>query len=106
MKFCNKPYFCRYYNPLRQNQQLIKAWSENWPWYKQGCFGNWDDRCDTVVGPCSCGAWHVDGEFELINETLYRYGKEVCSMNQLLESKDMLKCATCKHGKELRCTSG
>lgn len=55
------------------------AWPEDWPWYKQMCFGSWDDRCDMLVGPCACGAWHQEGEFEWDEkrQVLYRYGEVV-----------------------------
>jgi len=44
-----------------------------------------------MCGP-SCWCWPAQGT--------------ICLYLALLKSKDMMKCATCKHGKELRCTSG
>lgn len=32
------------------------------------------EPCDSLVGPCSCGAWHQPGEFKLVGDILYRYG--------------------------------
>ena len=57
--------------------KLITEWPKDWPWYKQACFGGWDKRCDVIKGPCACGAWHDEGEFEFDGETLYRYGEPV-----------------------------
>lgn len=53
----------------------LKSWPDDWPQYKQVCYGSWNDRCDMLVGPCACGAWHKDGEFELIGGVVYRYGE-------------------------------
>jgi hypothetical protein len=55
----------------------IIGWPDEWPIYKQGCFGSWDDCCDMLVGPCKCGAWHQPGEFELCYGLLFRYGQQV-----------------------------
>lgn len=55
----------------------LKAWPDDWPWYKQACFSSWDDRCDTLVGPCRCGAGHSEGEFEYRDGKLYRNGRTV-----------------------------
>ena len=52
-------------------------WPRDWPWYKQACYGSWESRCDMLVGPCRCGAWHEPGEFEYRAGVLYRYGKAV-----------------------------
>lgn len=55
----------------------FKCWPSDWPQYKQACFLSWDKACDMLIGPCSCGASHQDGEFEYKNNILYRYGKPV-----------------------------
>ena len=36
----------------------LVPWPKDWPPY-----GN--EPCDMLVGPCSCGAWHIKGEFIL-----------------------------------------
>ena len=55
----------------------IKEWPDDWPLYKQKCFGSYDKCCDMLVGPCCCGAWHQENEFELKIDGLYRDGKLV-----------------------------
>ena len=69
---------------LRVTQNMT-PWPENWPLYKQPCFGSWDDACDMLVGPCRCGASHQEGEFEYRDGWLYRYGKKV---DALYDSED------------------
>ena len=54
----------------------FKAWPTEWPMYKQECFGSWEKRCDMLVGPCSCGAWHHEGEFEYKDGYIYRKGEQ------------------------------
>jgi len=56
---------------------MIVPWPESWPVYKQGCFGSWSDCCDTLVGPCRCGASHAKGEFTFRSGVLRRYGERV-----------------------------
>lgn len=34
-------------------------WPTEWPKHY-----NSNVPCDMLVGPCACGAWHVEGEFE------------------------------------------
>lgn len=63
-----------------KDQSGLQSWPESWPWYKQTCFRNWDSRCDMLVGPCRCGAWHQPGEFRWESPTLYRYDKPVQSL--------------------------
>lgn len=58
----------------------IISWPKEYPLYKQPCFFSWEDACDTLVGPCCCGAWHQKNEFELKDGVLYRYGEEVGSL--------------------------
>lgn len=55
----------------------IVCWPDDWPQYKQICYGSWDSCCDALVGPCRCGAWHQEGEFELKDGKLYRRGEDV-----------------------------
>lgn len=55
----------------------IQVWPKDWPQYKQACFSSFDSRCDLLVGPCACGAWHMPGEFEYTNEVLIRYGENL-----------------------------
>ena len=55
------------------------GWPEDWPRYKQACFGSWDSACDMLIGPCACGAGHAPGEFHLEGNQLFRYGKPVPS---------------------------
>lgn len=50
------------------------GWPDNWPWFKQACYVSFTDRCDMLVGPCSCGASHFTDEFKYLDGTLYRYG--------------------------------
>ncbi len=50
----------------------MKTWPVDWPRYKQS-----SEICDAIEGPCSCGAAHQLGEFELRDGTLYRYGTSV-----------------------------
>ncbi len=61
----------------------LKPWPSDWPLYKQECFFSYDDACDSLVGPCSCGAWHEEGEFEFKDNVLLRYGQPVrCGVAQ------------------------
>lgn len=55
----------------------VRPWPTDWPTYKQACFGSWDKCCDMLVGPCSCGASHLPGEFELLMGILFRNGERV-----------------------------
>lgn len=55
----------------------FKGWPEDWPKFKQPCFGSWESACDMLVGPCACGASHDPGEFEFKHGVLYRYGSVV-----------------------------
>ena len=51
------------------------VWPESWPKYYNG-----GQLCDMLVGTCSCGAWHQDGEFSLsFCDVLYRYDKPVAT---------------------------
>lgn len=52
-------------------------WPRHWPLYKQVCFGSWEKACTALVGPCNCGAWHDEGEFEFKDGVMLRYGKQV-----------------------------
>lgn len=65
-----------------------KDWPIDWPWYKQGCFVSFDQRCDALVGPCSCAASHKENEFELRDGLLYRYGERVVDHNVNYEHGD------------------
>jgi len=47
-------------------------WPKDWPKYRNG-----DEFCDTLVGHCSCGAYHTRGEFACIGGTLYHHNKIV-----------------------------
>lgn len=38
---------------------VSQGWPKDWPRYYNGCA----EPCDTIVGPCCCGAWHQEGEF-------------------------------------------
>jgi len=53
---------------------MSKPWPVDWPRYKQS-----SELCDMLEGPCSCGAQHQPGEFELVEGALYRYGGPVSS---------------------------
>ena len=55
----------------------LREWPNDWPRYKQVCFANWTDACDMLVGPCSCGAWHREGEFLFEHGVLRKNGKPV-----------------------------
>lgn len=59
-----------------------KEWPENYPDYIQECYSSRSSRCTMLVGPCNCGAWHLEGEFELKKEGLYRYGVLVVKNEQ------------------------
>lgn len=54
-----------------------ERWPADWPRYRQPCFGSNDSRCDMLIGPCSCGAWHARGEFVFKDGVLFRDGKQV-----------------------------
>ena len=53
------------------------SWPDDWPQYKQTCFASWEKRCDMLVGPCFCGAWHQPGEVAWRDGHLYRCGELV-----------------------------
>ena len=55
------------YEPGPPNQ----PWPDDWPAYYHTHAG---EPCDMLVGPCSCGAWHNVGEFEMREDGLYRFG--------------------------------
>ncbi len=65
----------------------LKAWPEDWPLYKQANFASFEDACDVLVGPCSCGAWHKEGEFEFKDGILFRYDKQVRSQKEINEGR-------------------
>lgn len=48
-------------------------WPNNVPEYHNANI----DACDMWVGPCACGAWHQEGEFEFKDGNLYRCGEKV-----------------------------
>jgi hypothetical protein len=72
---------------LKQGQKILRSsktvvpWPAEWPWFKQTFYADFRNRCDVLVGQCSCGAWHTEGEFELRDGYLYRYGNLVPSEN-------------------------
>lgn len=66
-----------YSTPVVDHKSGMAEWPEDWPWYKQSCFLSFDKKCDMVIGFCSCGAAHFEGEFQIIDGKLYRYGKPV-----------------------------
>ncbi len=41
-------------------QSATQPWPQHWPPYHHR-----NEPCDMKVGPCWCGAWHVEGEFKL-----------------------------------------
>lgn len=51
------------------------GWPKGWPRYYNAC----QDPCDTIDGPCVCGAWHHPGEFEFFYGKLRRHGEIVAS---------------------------
>ena len=58
----------------------LVAWPKDLPRYVQDCFcGDMDAACDMLIGPCSCGAWHDEGEFRFDASTgeLLRNGRVV-----------------------------
>lgn len=55
----------------------FQPWPQNWPRYRQACYWGDDDCCDMLVGPCSCGSWHMPGEFSWDGAVMIRYGKIV-----------------------------
>lgn len=50
----------------------MKPWPKDWPVYRVG-----NQTCDMLVGPCCCGATHLEGEFKVINGALYRNARMV-----------------------------
>jgi hypothetical protein len=49
---------------------------------------NWTDRhynggqpCDTLIGPCSCGAWHMESE-DWIQAMLFKHNAEIIDGDQ------------------------
>lgn len=39
------------------------------------------ERCDALVGPCACGAWHEEGDWtEKINELYSRHSEETATL--------------------------
>lgn len=54
-------------------QNHFECWPENWPSYKQPCYGN--TFCDALIGPCACAAWHEPDEFKLVNGIVCRSGR-------------------------------
>jgi len=49
---------------------------------------NWTDRhynggqpCDTLIGPCSCGAWHIESE-DWVQATLFKHNAEIIDGDQ------------------------
>lgn len=54
---------------------MIKGWPTSWPLYVQECFAQTSENaCDVVEGPCSCGSWHLEGEFQYDGGILFRNG--------------------------------
>jgi len=43
-------------------------WPDGWT----DCHYNGGERCDMLVGPCSCGAWHTETE-DWVRDTLQRH---------------------------------
>jgi hypothetical protein len=63
---------------LEPEKNGLAGWPDGWPQY----FNGLKDPCDMAIGPCACGAWHQEGEFEFVKNAfgsvkLYRYGEEV-----------------------------
>jgi len=50
--------------PIKSDNGL-QPWPENWPQYYHR-----NEPCDMKVGPCSCGAWHVEDEFTLEHDAM------------------------------------
>ena len=65
---------------------MSKTWPVDWPRYKQS-----SELCDSLVGPCSCGAQHKTGEFTLVDGILYRYGTSASSSAVRISVLDELK---------------
>jgi len=49
---------------------------------------NWTDRhynggqpCDTLIGPCSCGAWHIESE-DWVQAMLFKHNAEIIDGDQ------------------------
>jgi hypothetical protein len=62
--------------PIPVMEDGVRRWPEDWPKYARNHPAQTaGEPCDMLVGPCSCGAWHVAGEFELINGFLLRDGR-------------------------------
>lgn len=56
------------------DKPFLLPWPPEWPWFKQPCFVSWVDRCDALVGPCSCSDWHEQGFYRLVNGVVCRKG--------------------------------
>lgn len=41
-------------------------------------YNGYNDPCDTIDGPCCCGAWHVLGE-EWVTDHIDKFGYVVCN---------------------------
>jgi len=50
----------------------MRPWPEDWPLHIAS-----NKTCDILVGHCACGATHLEGEFTVINDRLYRNDKLV-----------------------------
>ena len=57
----------------------MRPWPEFWPLHIAS-----NKTCDVLVGRCCCGATHLEGEFTVINDRLYLYGKRVNVRDVLL----------------------
>jgi len=68
----------------RATRQQLNRINGSVPWPS-----NWTDRhynggrepCDTLVGPCSCGAWHTENE-DWVQAMLFEHNAEIIDGDQ------------------------
>ena len=56
--------------PIIHPQSGMAPWPDDWPRRYET-----NEPCDMAVGPCACGAWHFDGDFEVRAGVLYSGGE-------------------------------
>ena len=49
----------------------LVPWPDDWPVRSQRACDCKECRCDMLIGPCQCGAWHKAGDFIVKGGVLY-----------------------------------
>ncbi len=65
---------------VRQQLRRINGavpWPANWT----GRHYNGGQACDTLIGPCSCGAWHIESE-DWVQAMLFKHNAEIIDGDQ------------------------